>query len=548
MHILQIDHLTVNHAGREIFRDLNWAIGDHDRVGLVGPNGAGKSSLLKAIVGDVIPDSGLVARGRGIRIGYLSQEVQLTSERTLIEEASQLPPELAEVEAALARLEAQFADPDVYGDPVALARTLARQETVLADYERLEGARHSNRVREYLIRLGFTPAGFDLPAETLSGGQKKLVRLVQLALEQPDILLLDEPDNHLDLTAKRQLEEFIAAYDGGVILVSHDRYLLDGTVTQIAELANGRLTLYKGNYTAYTTQRELERLRQQQLYTAQQKEIARIEAAIARFEHWASIVVDERHIRQARSRRKMLDRMEANGEIVERVREARAMDLRLDGWRGSTRLLELRDLTMGFDDDVLFLDVNLTLRHGERVGLIGPNGAGKSVLFRLILGELQPLEGAIKIGPSVRIGYYSQEHQTLAAWLHRTPIERIRDMKPLTEGEAVALLGKFLFRYEQTRQPIGTLSGGERSRLQLACVMLSQPNLLLLDEPTNNLDIPSVEALESALEDFDGAILTISHDRYFLDQTVDRVLALDDGSLAVYEGGYTDYLAATGKT
>ncbi len=243
----------------------------------------------------------------------------------------------------------------------------------------------------------------------------------------------------------------------------------------------------------------------------------------------------------------MLDRMEANGEIIEQVREHRKMDLRLEGWRGSTKALEIKNLAMAFDDNLIFMNLNLLLRHGERVGLIGPNGAGKSVLFRLILNELEPLDGEIKIGPSIRIGYYSQEHQTLSEWYDRTAIERIRDMKPMTEGAAVSYLGKFVIGYAQACQPIRTLSGGEQSRLQLACLILTQPNLLLLDEPTNNLDIPSVESLEAALEDFEGSILIISHDRYFLDQAVDRVVELDNASLRSFDGGYTDYLLAANR-
>ncbi len=544
MHIIQLDRITINHAGRVIFSDLSWAIGDRDRVGLVGPNGAGKSSLLKAIIGEVQPDVGTITRMRGVSVGYLPQEVWLTPGRILIDEAMIPPPELAQVEASLARIEASLSEPAVYDQPDALARALNRQEQVLADYERLGGPRHASKVRELLASLGFAPDDFTLPTDTLSGGQKKLVALTRLMAEAPNVLLLDEPDNHLDLAAKRRLEALIRDYNGAVIVVSHDRYLLDEVATQIAELDSGMITLYKGNYTAYITERELRRLRQQQMYVAQQKEIARIEAAIKRFEHWASIVVDERHIKQARSRRKMLNRMEANGEIVERVVERRQMDIQLDGWRGSTKALEIKNLSMAFNDDLLFLDLNLLIRHGERMGLIGPNGAGKSVLFRLILGELEPVDGIIKLGPSIRVGYYAQEHQTLAAWLDRTPIERVRDLVPISEGDAVAFLGKFLFSYTQTRQPIGTLSGGERSRLQLASLMLGQPNLLLLDEPTNNLDIPSSEALERALDDFEGSALVISHDRYFLDQVVDRVVELDNGDLTAYEGGYTDYLAA----
>ncbi len=547
MHVIQLDHITINYAGRVIFTDLSWAIGDRDRVGLVGPNGAGKSSLFKAITGEVIPDAGTVTRARGVTVGYLPQDVTLTPGRTVLDAALDPPPALAEVDARLARLEAQLADPDVYTDPDALARTLDRQAAALDEYERLGGSRHAATVRDMLARLGFSEADLALPTDTLSGGQKKLVALVRLAVERPDVLLLDEPDNHLDLPRKRQLEGFIKAYSGAVVIISHDRYLLDEVATQIAELDRGRLTVYPGNYTAYTTERELRRLRQQQAYTAQQKEIARIEAAIKRFEQWAHIVVNERHIRQARSRRKMLERMEANGEMVEKVAAPQTMELQLNGGRGSTKALEIRDLAMGFDGDLLLLDLDLLIRHGERVGLVGPNGAGKSVLFRLIRGELAPLAGEIRVGPSTRIGYYAQEHQTLAAWLDRTPLELIRDVAPKSEENAIALLLKFLFTYDQTRQPIGTLSGGERSRLQLACLMLSQPNFLLLDEPTNNLDIPSMDVLEAALDDFEGALLVISHDRYFLDQVVDRVIEIEDGALRSYEGGYTDYLAASGR-
>lgn len=545
MHIINIDHITVNHAGRLIFADLTWAIGDHDRIGLVGPNGVGKSSLLKAILGVLPPDtfSGTVTRMRGVTVGYLPQEPNITPGRTLLAEAMTLPPDLAHVDAELHRVEAQLAEPDTYENPKRLARALERQEKLLAEYERLGGLRHESKVRELLAHLGFSESDYDLPTDTLSGGQKKLVALVRLAAEQPSVLLLDEPDNHLDLDAKRLLEAFIRAYDGAVIIVSHDRYLLDEAVEQIAELDNGTLTIYAGNYSAYATERELRRMRQRQMYAAQQKRIAQIEAAIHEWEMKARADLNERHARQAASRRKMLARMEERGEMIERVVDRRLMEVQFDGWRGSTKAVEGRDLSMGFGDDLLFVGLNFLVRHGERVGLVGPNGAGKSVLFRLILGQYEPLEGSIKTGPSTRIGYYSQEHETLGGWLDRSPLERVRDVRPMSEGEAVSFLLKFQFKYEQVRMPIRALSGGERSRLQLAVLMLEQPNLLLLDEPTNNLDIPSVEALESALEDFDGALLTISHDRYFLDRVVDRILELDGGSLRSFPGGYTDYLA-----
>ncbi len=301
------------------------------------------------------------------------------------------------------------------------------------------------------------------------------------------------------------------------------------------------MTRYAGNYTAYATERALRRLRQQQLYAAQQKEIARIEAAIARFELWASLVVNERHIRQARSRQKMLDKMEK----VEKVSEARRMTLELNGWRGSNKVLELVDVARTFDNGrTLFRGLNLTLWHGERVGLVGPNGAGKSALFRLLLDPESASAGEIKVGPSIQIGYYAQEQETLDP--AQDLISCIRAAAPLTREAAVAFLLRFLFSYDQTTQPIGKLSGGERSRLQLARLVLQRPNLLLLDEPTNNLDIPAIEVLEETLDEFVGTVLVISHDRYFLDRTVDRIVELRDGRLTEYLGGYTDYLAERG--
>ena len=547
MHIVQLHQLGMNYAGRQIFQDLNWAISDRARIGLVGPNGAGKSTLVRLIAGLISPESGQIIIEKRLRVGYLPQDPQISAALTLIEAALLLPPELQQIETELSAIEQRLADPLVYEDAARLSQVLDEQDGILRRYEALNGPRYASEVRKNLAILGFTEADYALDPASLSGGQKKLLALARLAAAVPGLLLLDEPDNHLDLQAKRALEHFISAYPGAVVLISHDRYLLDECVRHIAELAQGRLTQYSGNYSAYVTERELQRLRQQQQYVAQQKEIARIEAAIARFELWASMVVDERHIRQARSRRKMLDKMEANGEIIERVRADARLRVDLQGSRGSTIALEVRDLAMAFDDELLFEKLSFSLRHGERVGLIGANGAGKSVLFRLILGEYQPFMGTLRTGPSTTVGYYSQEHQTLESWLDRSPLDMIQRLRGCGEGPAVSFLLKMLFRYEQVRQPIRTLSGGERSRLQIAALVIQQPNLLLLDEPTNNLDIASVEALEEALNEFEGTILTISHDRYFLDKVVDEVMLLEAGRLRRFAGGYTDYLVETGQ-
>jgi ATP-binding cassette, subfamily F, member 3 len=546
-HIIHLHHVTVNYTGRVIFSDLTHAIGSRERAGIIGPNGAGKSSILRLIAGENKPDIGQVVIQNNIYIGYLPQEVELPTGKTLLEAALVLPPRLARVEAQLNAIEKRLADPAVYGNENALIAVVDEQENLLKQYDRLNGPRHLAQVKKLLSALGFTEADYSLPIEVLSGGQKKLVALTRLAVEAPDVLLLDEPDNHLDMRGKQYLERFITDYNGSVLIVSHDRYTLDEAATHIWELEQGKLTVYPGNYTAYTTERELRRLRQQQMYVAQQKEIQRIEEAIARFEHWASIVIDERHIKQARSRRRMLDKMEERGEIIEKVTEAKRINLEIAGWRGSTKVLELEKAAVAFDDELIFDNVNCVLRHGERVGLVGANGAGKSVFFKLVRGEIEPYEGVVKVGAGIKIGYYAQEHETLAQWYDKTPLDAVLKFWNGGEGQAVTFLMKLLFKYDQLRQPVKTLSGGERSRLQLALLILQQPNFLLLDEPTNNLDIASVEVLEAALDEFEGTVLTISHDRYFLDRVVDRIWELRDGALREYDGGYTDYLEARNR-
>ena len=539
--LLNLANVGISLAGRPIFDNLSWEVQRNQRVGLVGPNGAGKSTLLKLMAQELAPDAGNIFRKPGLTWARLAQEPHLPPGRTVLEEALTAVPRLRELERALADLEQQMGQPEVYGNPARLDKVMARHAEMLVQFEQLDGPRFDSKVRETLVALGFDQRQWDAQTAHLSGGQKKLILLAKLLVQGPELLLLDEPDNHLDIPAKRNLEKLIGGYAGGVIIISHDRYLLDEVATHMAELENGRLTLYPGNYSAYTTERELRRLRQAQLYAAQQKEIVRIEAAIARFEQWASIVVNERHIKQARSRRKMLERMDKIGKVS----EARRMKLELNGWRGSNKALELAAVRKVFDNGrILFDNLNLTLWHGERVGLIGPNGAGKSMLLKQILSPEAISAGEIKLGPSIKVGYYAQEQETLHDdW---DLILEIRQTAPVSRETAVAFLLRFLFSYEQMQQPIGKLSGGERSRLQLAKLVLERPNLLLLDEPTNNLDIAAIEVLEATLDEFVGTLLVISHDRYFLDNVVDRVVELRDGQLTTFAGGYTDYLAGAG--
>lgn len=539
--IVKLDHISVSLAARTIFSDLTWEIQRDQRIGLVGPNGAGKSTLMKLIAQELSLDSGTIFRLSGVTYGRLEQEPHLITGRTVLQEALSARPELGAIEYDLDQLAERMSRPEVYEDQKALNKALRVQERLLHQFDQLDGARYESKVKEMLSALGIGPESWSTLTEHLSGGQKKLVMLAKLLVLQPPLLLLDEPDNHLDLPAKRALEAIIRTYPGCVVIISHDRYLLDEVATHIAELENGRLTQYIGNYTAYANERAIRRLRQQQLYAAQQKEIARIEAAIARFELWASLVVNERHIRQARSRQKMLDKMDK----IEKVSETRRLTLDLNGWRGSNKVLELDNVGRIFDNGrVLFQGLDMTVWHGERVGLVGPNGAGKSALLKMLLDPDSTSFGEIKIGPSIQIGYYAQEQETLDPT--QDLITCIRQAAPLTREAAVAFLLRFLFDYDQVQQPIGKLSGGERSRLQLARLVLQRPNLLLLDEPTNNLDIAAIEVLEETLNEFVGTVFVISHDRYFLDQTVDRIVELRDGRLSEYLGGYTDYLAERG--
>lgn len=537
--ILNLDNITVSLGGRAIFAGLDWEIQDKQRIGLVGPNGAGKSTLLKLIAQELAQDKGELFRVSGLTWARLEQEPVLDNDHTVLQEAMTARPQIATLEAEMDALAAKMGAPAIYEHPPSLERVMKQHERLLVAYEQLDGSRYTSQVKDALCRAGFDQPLWDNPVRHLSGGQKKLVLLAKLMVLRPRLLLLDEPDNHLDIPAKQNLERLINSYDGCVILISHDRYLLDGVATHIAELENGKLTLYQGNYTAYTTERQIRRLRQQQLYAAQQKEIARIEAAIARFQLWASMVVNERHIRQARSRQKMLERMDK----IEKVNESRRMSLDLAGWRGSNKVVELVDVGHILPNDrVLWDGLNHTIWHGERVGLVGPNGAGKSMLLRQLLDPEAVAFGEIKIGPSSQIGYYAQEHETLN--YERTLLDEIRQAAPLSENAAVAFLQRFLFSYEQIRGRIANLSGGEKSRLQLAKLVLTRPNLLILDEPTNNLDIASIEVLEETLEEFVGTVIVISHDRYFLDKAVDRIIELRDGCLREFAGGYTDYLEA----
>jgi ATP-binding cassette subfamily F protein 3 len=538
---LQLANITLVLGAKRIFENLNWEIQTGQKIGLIGANGAGKSSLFKLIEGEHSPElGGSITRAKGVTTGYLPQHPELDSTLTAFDAALAGNPRVAEVHAELERVENSLGEPEVYGDERKLQRALELQHKLIEEYNDLGGDSYPERVRGLLLGLGLAQSELTKPLAVLSGGQKKLVGLARLLLVRPDILLLDEPDNHLDLPGKMFLENLIREYEGTVVLISHDRYLLDAAVTHIAELEDRRLTLFSGNYTEFVLDKEERLARQEELYQIQQRGLARMEMALRRYKVWVQFndkFASRIHAMEARMAR--VDRIDK--PTLERKR----MKMQFNGWRGSNKVLELDGISKSFGVRRIFSDVNQTIWHGERVGLIGANGAGKSVLLRMILGQEQPDAGEIKIGPSISIGHYAQEHETLD--FNQTVVDAVRYAGEMSESRATAFLLHYLFTYRQVSQKIGELSGGERSRLQLALVVLSGANFLLLDEPTNNLDIASAEVLEQALEDFEGTVLVISHDRYFLDRTVERLLVIEDGQLAEYAGGYSDYLELKGK-
>src|SRR5881275_2295715 len=515
-------------GAQDVLRGASFQINPGEHVGLVGRNGAGKTTIFRLVNAEESPDSGEVARARGLKLGLLAQHIHFEPGSTVHESALAAFGHLQQIEHEMHELEHRM------GEAVDdLDKVLERYSDLQHQFEREGGFEYTAKAEAILQGLGFDRTTWTLETEKLSGGQQNRLGLVRLLLAEPDVLLLDEPTNHLDVVAVEWLEEFLQSYPAGFVIISHDRYFLDRSCRRIIELENGRANSYVGNYSAYLVEREERREIQQRAFENQQRLIAKTEEFIRRN-------LAGQKTKQAKSRRTMLQRLER----IEGVRaDQGAGDFRLkDIERAGTHVLTITDASVGYGEHILARDISLILRRGECLGVIGPNGSGKTTFLKTILNKIPALIGEVRWGSKVQIGYYAQQLEDLDE--RNEIIMELRRVAPstATSGELRSFLAKFLFFGDDVYKHVRDLSGGEKGRLSLAKLIYSRVNVLVLDEPTNHLDIPSREALEEALGAYEGTIITISHDRYFLDRVATQILALDgQGNAEPYNGDYTEY-------
>ncbi len=529
--ILSCQNITKSFGTDTIVSKASFHIEEHEKAAIVGINGAGKTTLLRIIVGQMEPDEGVVSITRGKTIGYLEQHQDVNSTSSIYAELLGVKQELLSMETRMRTMEQEMKH--LTGD--ALAVLMEQYNRISTEFEHKNGYAVQSEVAGVLKGLGFTEDEFDKKICTLSGGQKTRVALGKLLLSAPDILLLDEPINHLDMTSIAWLENYLLNYSGAVLIVAHDRYFLNRVVSKIIELDNGKVMTFLGNYTSYAEKKAQLRETQWKAYLNQQQEIQHQEAVIAKLKSFNR----EKSIRRAESREKMLDKI----EVLEKPSELRT-DMHLTfspQIMSGNDVLTVEGLTKAYPDNPLFNGLDFTIRRGEKVAIIGDNGTGKTTILKILNGLETADRGSFSLGSRVQIGYYDQEHQLLH--MDKTLFEEISDVYPEMTGTQIRnVLASFLFTGDDVYKRIRDLSGGERGRLALARLMLSKSNFLILDEPTNHLDITSKEILEEALRNYTGTVLYVSHDRYFINQTATRILELKNQTLINYIGNYDYYL------
>ena len=532
MPILSLTNIKKSYIDEETIRDGNLIVEDKDKIGLIGINGSGKSTLFNIITENLSYDEGEIFRKKDLKIGYLEQQLSLHTEGSIYDNCLSIFADLIELEKNLRNQEHIIAE-----NPDNLDEELMKYQRLQDEFHKRDGYSYNSKIRGTLIGLGFTEEDFDKDISTLSGGQKSRVALAMLLLEDADLLLLDEPTNHLDIGAISWLEKYLKDIDKAVIIISHDRYFLNNIVSKIVLLENGATKTYKGNYDNYMRQRkkDFEVLKRQ--YEDQQKEIKRQEEIIKRYMNLGR----DRFIKQGKSRKKMLDKMQR----IEMPTSNKKTNLHFTPKKTSGRdVLEIKDLSKSFGDHQVFHDLNAFVYKSDKIGLIGPNGVGKSTLFKIIAEETSPTSGEVRLGSNVDVAFFYQELDNLS--LDKTVMDEIWDEFPKLEHFQIRkYLAEFLFVGDDIFKTIDELSGGERGRLSLLKIMLKGANFLVLDEPTNHLDIDSKEILEDALLKYEGTVLSISHDRYFLNKTVDKIFEMTESGINTFLGNYDYYLEKT---
>lgn len=531
MIIAQAQDLEQRFGGNTIFSNISFSVPDNARIGLVGPNGAGKTTLLKIMTGQQEPTSGQFTINKGLKVGYIAQENGLDEDKTIWDEMLTVFNDLIEKNKKITKMQEQIADHPEDED------LLKRYDQLAYDFEQEGGFTYQAEIKSILNGFNFKENTWNKVIGTLSGGEKTRLAFVKLLLQKPPVLLLDEPTNYLDLDTLDWLEAFLKNYQSAIITVSHDQYFLDHLANQIFELNFGKLTTFKGNYSQYVKERELMDSQQEAAYEKQQEKIKKEEEFIQKNLVRASTT------KRAQSRRKVLDKMER----IKPPKHKQKVRINFTSERPSGKeVLIAKDLTIGYPDKVMVSDIDFQVNKNDRVAIIGPNGIGKSTLLKTIMKKLEPKDGSIKYGASLDIGYYDQELQSLDP--SKTVLDTIWDRhKTMPEKDVRSILASFLFTAEDIDKTVGQLSGGQKARLTLTVLSLEKDNFLLMDEPTNHLDIEAKEVLEEALDNYDGTLLFVSHDRYFINELANKIISVRDGHAKIYNGNYSYYLDEKAK-
>ncbi|NLO84342.1 MAG: ABC-F family ATP-binding cassette domain-containing protein [Clostridiales bacterium] len=532
MILISVQNIQKSFGINEVLRDVTFSLQKGEKMGLVGANGCGKTTLMKIITGELQQDSGMVHKGKELRIGYLAQVDDIALDDTVWGALLRIFEPIIRMEQRMHELEDEMA---ASSDNAELTMRLsAEYQRVTERYANMEGYAYEGEMKGVLAGLGLREDMFDRQVKTLSGGERTRLSLAKLLLQKPDIILMDEPTNHLDLEAIEWLQGYLTEYKGSLLIISHDRYFLDRVCTTMGELLGGRMMKFTGNYSEYMRKRTADVETRMKAYNLQQKEIERELMIIERYRSFNR----EKSIKAAESRQKRLDKVERLEKPLDEHHVRFSFDARR---RSGEEAMEVRDLSKSFDQEAIFENVSFKLRTGDRVALIGPNGVGKSTLFKILMNKMTPDRGAVKYGTNVDVGYYDQHQQELNPG--NTVLDEVWNSFPTIEQTKIrGALGLFLFTGDDVFDLVGQLSGGERGRVALTKLMLKRDNLLLLDEPTNHLDMDSREVLEDALQDFQGTILAISHDRYFINRFADKVMVMNVDGVTEYLGNFDDYV------